>query len=471
MGLLDQFSGMNEDQTQGLLAAAAQMLQQSGPSTRPSGLGQILGGAHTAYQDSTLAARKRKLDEQQAAQMAEMRALQMQEMQGGLQDSRAARAQRQAIDGAARDSMRSPGQMAGALPGGPTMENAARIPNMQGGFDQEGYIDRVMAISPMEGLKLKQQFAKTRELKETTNELVDGKTVKVNWFKDGSHEIVNGMQPRDKMEVMSLGNRKEAFNPYALKDGQKFQIGVDPDTVYSGGITMRGQDKTDARARESMAAENQRFAAGNKPMTALQETKYRTQIAKDYQSANTILANMDDVAKSAAAVKTAPGLGGATGLSAYLPSYPDSAASQAEVKLQNLEGKITNLGKAAAAMSGAVGPMAVQEWKIVRDMVAAIDPKKGEKSLKEQIALVEESAQGAASRIRDAYGKHYSADFERYPQFEQIGKKTGAPAPATAAAPMGAMPTANTSNKGRTIVDNDSGKRYRSNGLQWQEIK
>jgi hypothetical protein len=167
---------------------------------------------------------------------------------------------------------------------------------------------------------------------------------------------------------------------------------------------------------------------GGKPMTAQQEAKYRTQIAKDYQSANTILSNMDEVAASAEAVKTAPGLKGATGLQSYLPSYPDSEASQAEIKLQNLEGKVTSLGKAAASMSGAVGPMAVQEWKIVRDMIAAIDPKKGEQSLKEQIALVEENARGASARIRDAYEKHYSADFERYPQFQEIGsKKPSAP--------------------------------------------
>lgn len=225
-------------------------------------------------------------------------------------------------------------------------------------------------------------------------------------------------------------------------------------------VTVRGQNMTDARSRESNATSMSKPFEATRPdgtpvlvrqdkrgqisevegyspkrapgkqMTAQQEAKYRTQIAKDYQSANTILSNMDDVAASAKAVKEAPGLGGATGLQSYLPSYPDSKASQAEVKLANLEGKVTSLGKAAAAMSGAVGPMAVQEWKIVRDMIAAVDPKKGEKSLKEQIALVEENAAGASARIRDAYDKHYSADFERYPQFEAIGGKPKTPAPA-----------------------------------------
>lgn len=169
-------------------------------------------------------------------------------------------------------------------------------------------------------------------------------------------------------------------------------------------------------------------------MTAQQEAKYRTQIAKDYQNANTVLSNMDDLAGSAAAVKSSKGLSGATGLQSYFPSLPDSEASQAQVRLTNLEGKVTSLGKAAAAMSGAIGPMAVQEWKIVRDMVAAIEPQKGEKGLLEQIGLIENAAEGAAMRVRDAYTKHYEADFERYPQFSALapprapGQRTTRPA-------------------------------------------
>lgn len=41
MGLFD---AMNDPETMGLLAAAANMLQASGPSTKPTGLGQVLGG-------------------------------------------------------------------------------------------------------------------------------------------------------------------------------------------------------------------------------------------------------------------------------------------------------------------------------------------------------------------------------------------------------------------------------------------
>jgi hypothetical protein len=90
----------------------------------------------------------------------------------------------------------------------------------------------------------------------------------------------------------------------------------------------------------------------------------------------------------------------------------------------------------------------VQEWKIVRDMIAAIDPKKGDKPLVEQLSLVEAQANGAAARIRDAYEKQYSADFERYPQFQEIGgkkpaapKAAGAPAKVASDADYNALPS------------------------------
>jgi hypothetical protein len=170
-------------------------------------------------------------------------------------------------------------------------------------------------------------------------------------------------------------------------------------------------------------------APAGKPMTEFQIAQRRDKIAKDYKAAQTTLASMADLKQSAAAVLGAPGLDRATGVAAYLPSYPGGQAAAAEVALQNLEGKVTQLGKAAAAMAGAIGPMAVQEWKIVRDMIAAIDPKKGKKPLEEQVALVVSAADGAAARLQDAYQKQYSPDFERFPEFENLG--TSGPKPAS----------------------------------------
>ena len=86
-------------------------------------------------------------------------------------------------------------------------------------------------------------------------------------------------------------------------------------------------------------------------------------------------------------------------------------------------------------MSGAIGSIANQEWKILADQIAVLDEVKGKGPLLEQIALLEEQAKGAAARIRDTYEKSRAEDFERFPQFRDL------PAPK---APGGNPPAAGT---------------------------
>lgn len=221
--------------------------------------------------------------------------------------------------------------------------------------------------------------------------------------------------------------------------GASVQKQQTPDSVASNATTQRGQNMVDARARERLTYDKTKPTnqpGGRKPMTAAQEAKYREEVAKDYQAANTNLANMNEVLNSIDEVRAAPGLSGATGLQSYIPSMPGGKAAEAEVRLKNLEGKITQLGKAAAAQGGAVGPMAVQEWKIVRDMIAAVDPAKGKDAMLDQIDLIEQTVKGAAERIKDVYSKQYSPDAELYPQFQELkiperGKKPTTKTPAS----------------------------------------
>jgi hypothetical protein len=167
-------------------------------------------------------------------------------------------------------------------------------------------------------------------------------------------------------------------------------------------------------------------AGSMKPLTEGQTIKLRTDVAKDYKAATTALSQIDDLLTSAAAVKTSPGLSAATGFTGkYLPSFPEGAAAQAETRLANLRGKVTALGKATAAMSGAIGSIANQEWKILSDQIAVLDEVKGKGPLLDQIVLLEEQAQGAAARIRDTYEKTRAEDFERFPQFRDLPAPRG----------------------------------------------
>ena len=158
-----------------------------------------------------------------------------------------------------------------------------------------------------------------------------------------------------------------------------------------------------------------------KPLTEGQAIKLRADVSKDYKAASTALSQIDDLLASADAVKTSPGLSAATGFTGkFLPSFPEGGAAQAETRLANLRGKVTALGKATAAMSGAIGSIANQEWKILADQIAVLDEVKGKGPLLEQIALLEEQAKGAAARIRDTYEKSRAEDFERFPQFRDL---------------------------------------------------
>ena len=167
-------------------------------------------------------------------------------------------------------------------------------------------------------------------------------------------------------------------------------------------------------------------ATSLKPLTEGQAIKLRTDVSKDYKAASTALTQMDDLLDSIDKVRTAPGLTAATGFTGkYLPSFPEGKAAQAETRLANLRGKVTALGKATAAMSGAIGSIANQEWKILSDQIAVLDEVKGKGPLLEQINLVEQQARGAIDRIRDTYEKTRAEDFERFPQFRDLPAPRG----------------------------------------------
>jgi hypothetical protein len=192
-------------------------------------------------------------------------------------------------------------------------------------------------------------------------------------------------------------------------------------------------EKSQERAPSAASA-----VAQPKPLTAAQEIKRRDTLGKEFKNAQGALQTTQDVLDSILFVKSEPGLSRATGFSGQLPSFPEGAAASADVRLANLKGKVTALGKAAAAASGAIGSIATVEWKILSDQIANIDPVKGTGPLLNQLDLVELQAKGAMERIQDGYQRQFGEDFERFPQFSNLPPpksaiKAKTPAPAAAA--------------------------------------
>lgn len=190
--------------------------------------------------------------------------------------------------------------------------------------------------------------------------------------------------------------------------------------------TSQAQRETpnEVYAKEKARARAQREAlleAGPKPLTVPQEAKLRDNITKDYKSArSTIDMMLNPVAGVVAAVNNVRKLSpdqkeAITGYSGYLPTIYASTKS-ADTAVKNLKGKVTEMGKSVAALTGAIGQMAVQEWRIVSDMIANLDLEgMGAADLDNQLDIIEAQARRAATVTRDAYENQYVEEFDRYP--------------------------------------------------------
>ena len=181
--------------------------------------------------------------------------------------------------------------------------------------------------------------------------------------------------------------------------------------------------RRDSNDIKRMLAESKAGGAGaEKPMTAQQRVKFENQMSDDYKSTEQVMQTMDNLQKSISDISSSKGLGARTGYTGYLPAWsqgPD--AKIAQNRIDTLKGKVTQMGKAMASMSGAIGPMAVQEWKIVSDAVNALDPTAD--NFSEQLANINGQSIGTAKRIKDVYERQYSDYYSKYPKLDSSNLK------------------------------------------------
>ena len=233
------------------------------------------------------------------------------------------------------------------------------------------------------------------------------------------------------------GYRRAA--PFVAKDptvGAYPGSALVPPEVLGRQAAAQRESPGEVYAKEAARLRAQQEAATNAPpkrLTPQQEQRLRANMAKDNASAQAIVDNMVD--PKIGVISAIQRLRKLTpdqkewlvGYTTYIPSITD-AGKRADSLWKDLEGKVTQMGKSAASSSGAIGNMAVQEWQIVRDMIASLDLTKMDvKTFDEKLELIENTARIAADRARRIYEDQYAEEFARYPGRFQL-KVPAAPA-------------------------------------------
>ena len=240
------------------------------------------------------------------------------------------------------------------------------------------------------------------------------------------------------------------------------------------------------------------LSGGNEfpPLKPADKFKIEQGLNKSYSTATSILDTLENAHDALQNVQGS-NLAGATGIPGRFPSLPDGTAATAENRMETLKGRVTAMGKAAAASTGAIGSIATQEWKILTNMVAALNPNAGEKAYREALDDVEAQIQASKNRIRDAYEKAHVDTLKR-PEFQQYGalpepRERGGVMPGTyptaqkpavnrlqpnasaggARVPAGGAGTAPTNAKGWVLhTDANGNKAYVSpDGKSFEEVK
>lgn len=167
--------------------------------------------------------------------------------------------------------------------------------------------------------------------------------------------------------------------------------------------------------------------AGPPPSTPQQKRARKTEVANAYTKTQTLVDKAYDPKEGIVALARkikalSPDQKEAiTGFSGYVPSFRGST-KEADTLIGNLKGVVTALGKDTAAASGAIGNMAVQEWKIAADMIADLKLEgMTPRALDAQMDRIIRQVDLATNLAQRVYDVQYSDDLKEYPEFRVRG--------------------------------------------------
>lgn len=211
-GLLDFLNSAEAQTGLGLLAAA-------GPRSDGAGFGQRMleGLSQGDRWKAQQAAAKRAAMQDQMAQMQ-------------MQQARAQLEQQQKMQGLAQQFARPEG------------------------FDYGGYANAMAGVDPMKAMEIQKSLAKQGPEYSTAPQYDQNGRAFI-LAKDGSMKYLDGVKARDKLEEVRLGDKVAFRSPYSTDMQGSMPIGQSADSRANNAVTMRGQNMTDARAREANSAD------------------------------------------------------------------------------------------------------------------------------------------------------------------------------------------------------------------------
>lgn len=284
--IFDMFGG--SPQSQGLLAATAQILQGSGPSFRPTGLGQILGGGLQAYQQTEQQAREQ-------GQLQQMRGLQIQGAESDLEAQKLARQRAQEYQALVKSYQltRGAGQAAPAAP--QDRSGAAMFSGLMNGSapaaSAPGEQQPMSAPAPAGGsrnalVQERLQFAQylrdngyqgeaqaeeeaalklQPKVKEWQKVTAGGKTMYAPYFEDGSFGQPVPLQVAQALERVNTGGSTELIDPTTGATVRSLKNSLSPGEAVSNSLGWANHGLSKQRLEIERAEAATRAAIGKAP--------------------------------------------------------------------------------------------------------------------------------------------------------------------------------------------------------------
>lgn len=423
MGLLDAFYDPN---SAGLLAIGTGLLDASGPSRMPIGLGQALGGAMNrgaaAYQQAREIADRARMQSLQAQAMQEslnqaraMHPLQLQQLQSSIAQQAAQRkqAERSAADeDAAREWVKNfsnPtarfGQQSGSL--APTQQNAdafaaqpASAPGLRDMVTAMALSGNPVLVARAETLK-----ALLPKVKEYNKVMVNDQAVYQPMFEDGSVGAAGSNPAADRLAFQNLGGKTVALNPFSGQQVAGYQNTLSPESQLSANVTMRGQNMTDARERMQQGIQHQGDVAFAKKMAEGRASAIQT-LPQVQSTADQLTRNIDELIGQrdargdlVAGAKPHPGFGTSVGagFGRVTKHIPGTEAADFNARVDQLLGGA--FMQAFQSLKGG-GQITEVEGKKATDAITRMSTSQSEREFVQAAQEFKGIVQGAATRAR-----------------------------------------------------------------------